>query len=208
MPAPAAGTDRRPPPPRPRLPRPPAATFHDAIDAGDFAEHVKTLSSDAFEGRGPGTPGEEKSVQYIKSQFARIGLKPGNNGDWFQTVPMVETTADPSHHAAPHRRRQAARAEDGRRHGHRHHQRQAGGHDQGQPAGVRRLRRRCARAALERLRRARREGQDRRHAGQRPRLPCQRRDAVRRQAHDLLRPLDLQVRGSRAPGRRRRADHP
>ncbi|HMB43341.1 MAG TPA: aminopeptidase, partial [Luteimonas sp.] len=70
-------------------------TFHDAIDAGDFVEHVKTLSSDAFEGRGPGTPGEEKSVQYIKSQFARIGLKPGNNGDWFQTVPMVETTADP-----------------------------------------------------------------------------------------------------------------
>jgi Zn-dependent M28 family amino/carboxypeptidase len=73
-----------------------ATTFHDGIDAGDFAEHVKVLSSDAFEGRGPGTPGEEKSVQYIKSQFARIGLKPGNNGEWFQTVPMVETTADPS----------------------------------------------------------------------------------------------------------------
>src|SRR6478672_12186907 len=73
-----------------------AVTFHDAIDGGDFVEHVKVLSSDAFEGRGPGTPGEEKSVQYIKSQFARIGLKPGNNGEWFQTVPMVETTADPA----------------------------------------------------------------------------------------------------------------
>ena len=67
-----------------------------AIDAADFAEHVKTLSSDAFEGRGPGTPGEDKSVEYIKAQLQRIGLKPGNNGDWFQTVPMVETTADPN----------------------------------------------------------------------------------------------------------------
>ena len=70
--------------------------FHDAIDAGDFAEHVQQLSSDAFGGRGPGTPGEEKSVEYIKAQFARIGLQPGNGGDWFQTVPMVETTADES----------------------------------------------------------------------------------------------------------------
>ncbi len=73
-----------------------AHTFNPAIDPGDFVEHVKTLSSDAFEGRGPGTPGEDKSVEYIKSQMQRIGLKPGNNGEWFQTVPMVETTADPS----------------------------------------------------------------------------------------------------------------
>jgi succinyl-CoA synthetase alpha subunit len=68
--------------------------FNDAIDAGDFAEHVKQLASDAFGGRGPGTPGEEKTVEYIKAQFARIGLQPGNGSDWFQTVPMVETTAD------------------------------------------------------------------------------------------------------------------
>jgi Zn-dependent M28 family amino/carboxypeptidase len=73
-----------------------AHTFAPAIDAGDFVEHVKTLSSDAFEGRGPGTAGEDKSVEYIKAQMQRIGLKPGNNGEWFQTVPMVETTADPN----------------------------------------------------------------------------------------------------------------
>jgi Zn-dependent M28 family amino/carboxypeptidase len=73
-----------------------AHTFSPAIDAGDFVEHVKTLSSDAFEGRGPGTAGEDKSVEYIKAQMERIGLKPGNNGQWFQTVPMVETTADPN----------------------------------------------------------------------------------------------------------------
>jgi Zn-dependent M28 family amino/carboxypeptidase len=68
--------------------------FKDAIDAGDFAEHVQQLSSDAFGGRAPGTPGEETTIEYIKAQFSRIGLQPGNGSDWFQAVPMVETTAD------------------------------------------------------------------------------------------------------------------
>lgn len=68
--------------------------FKDGIDAADFAEHVEHLASDDFGGRGPGSAGEDKTVDYIKSQFARIGLQPGNGGDWFQTVPMVETTAD------------------------------------------------------------------------------------------------------------------
>jgi len=77
----------------------PAATtgthaFSAAINAVDFAEHVQQLSSDAFGGRAPGTPGEDKSIEYIKAQFARIGLQPGNGSDWFQTVPMVETTAN------------------------------------------------------------------------------------------------------------------
>ncbi len=70
--------------------------FNAAINAGDFVEHVTTLAADAFGGRGPGTPGEDASVDYIKTQFARIGLQPGNGSDWFQTVPMVETTADES----------------------------------------------------------------------------------------------------------------
>lgn len=70
--------------------------FKDAIDAGDFGELVETLASDEFEGRGPGTAGEEKSVGYIQSQFERIGLKPGFGDAWTQTVPMQETTADES----------------------------------------------------------------------------------------------------------------
>jgi Zn-dependent M28 family amino/carboxypeptidase len=94
-----AACDRQPSPPAttPAASTPAAAAyaFHDAIDAGDFAQHVKTLSSDAFEGRGPGTPGEDKTVAYIQAQMQRIGLQPGNHGQWFQTVPMVETTADP-----------------------------------------------------------------------------------------------------------------
>ncbi len=75
---------------------PTAHAFHEAIDASDLAEHVKVLASDAFAGRGPGTAGEDKTVDYIKAQFARIGLQPGNGESWFQTVPMVETTADPA----------------------------------------------------------------------------------------------------------------
>ena len=74
----------------------PAHAYADAINATDFAEHVKTLASDEFEGRGPGAAGEDKTVEYIKAQFQRIGLQPGNHGDWFQTVPMTETTADES----------------------------------------------------------------------------------------------------------------
>ena len=93
-----AACNRTPPaasePAKPATPVATAHVFQDAIAADDFAEHVKTLASDAFEGRAPGTPGEDKSVAYIQAQFERIGLQPGNHGQWFQTVPMVETTAD------------------------------------------------------------------------------------------------------------------
>jgi hypothetical protein len=98
-----AACQRQAPAPEASAPAPqPAANavaahaFSPDINAADFAELDKTLSSDAFEGRGPGTPGEDKSVDYIKSQMQRMGLKPGNDGEWFQTVPMVETTADPA----------------------------------------------------------------------------------------------------------------
>src|SRR3546814_600121 len=74
----------------------PAYAFSDDITTDDFTELVKTLAPDEFEGRGPGTPGGEKTVEYIKAQFVRIGLQPGNDGSWVQDVPMAETTADES----------------------------------------------------------------------------------------------------------------
>jgi len=76
----------------------PASThaFQPAIEAGDFAEMVKTLASDEFEGRAPGSVGEERTVEYIRAQMQRIGLQPGNGDSYFQDVPMVETTADPA----------------------------------------------------------------------------------------------------------------
>src|SRR5689334_177100 len=36
------------------------SVWHPGIDAGDFAQHVRTLASDAFEGRAPGSVGEER----------------------------------------------------------------------------------------------------------------------------------------------------
>ncbi|HMT46567.1 MAG TPA: M28 family metallopeptidase [Novosphingobium sp.] len=53
---------------------------------------VETLSSDAFEGRAPGTAGEDKTVAYLIEQFRAAGLQPGNKGSWTQDVPIVEIT--------------------------------------------------------------------------------------------------------------------
>ena len=87
-PAPAASA----PAPAP----PPAHTFAGGINAADFGELVKTLASDEFEGRAPGSNGEELTVNYIRDQMQRIGLQPGNGDSWFQEVPMTETTANPA----------------------------------------------------------------------------------------------------------------
>ncbi|MGX7927446.1 M28 family metallopeptidase [Tsuneonella sp. HG094] len=53
---------------------------------------TERLASDEFEGRAPGTPGEEKTIAYLIEQFQKAGLKPGNNGSWTQRVPLVEIT--------------------------------------------------------------------------------------------------------------------
>ena len=53
---------------------------------------TRELSSDAYEGRAPGTPGEEKTVAFLIKQFEAAGLKPGNKGKWTQDVPLVEIT--------------------------------------------------------------------------------------------------------------------
>jgi len=56
-------------------------------------EVVKEISSDAYEGRAPGTVGEEKTLAYLVQRFEALGLKPGNKGSWFQDVPLVEISA-------------------------------------------------------------------------------------------------------------------
>src|SRR5213593_4715990 len=68
-----------------------------AIDLDALLTHVKTLSSDEFEGRAPGTKGEELSVTYLADQFKKAGLKPGNtDGTYFQSVPLVGITPTPA----------------------------------------------------------------------------------------------------------------
>ena len=53
---------------------------------------TERLSSDEFEGRAPGTAGEEKTIAYLIEEFGKAGLEPGNNGSWVQDVPLVEIT--------------------------------------------------------------------------------------------------------------------
>jgi Zn-dependent M28 family amino/carboxypeptidase len=62
------------------------------LSLATLQEVTKELSSDAYEGRAPGTPGEEKTVAYIIKKYEEAGLKPGNNGKWTQDVPLVEIT--------------------------------------------------------------------------------------------------------------------
>ena len=60
-----------------------------AIDPARLAQHVRTLASDDFQGRGPATPGEEKTVAYIADQLRAAGVEPGGpNGSWYQEVPL------------------------------------------------------------------------------------------------------------------------
>ncbi len=62
----------------------------DEAAAARILEHVRVLSSDEFEGRGPGTPGEDKTVAYLQQEFKALGLAPGNpDGSYIQDVPMV-----------------------------------------------------------------------------------------------------------------------
>lgn len=64
------------------------------LSLATLQEVTKELSLDAYEGRAPGTPGEEKTVAYLIKKYQEAGLKPGNNGSWTQDVPLVEITAN------------------------------------------------------------------------------------------------------------------
>lgn len=73
-----------------------AAVKPPAIDAQAVLAHTKVLASDEYEGRKPGTKGEELTITYIASQLEKAGVEPGNpDGTYFQKVPMVGIKADP-----------------------------------------------------------------------------------------------------------------
>lgn len=67
------------------------------VARGEISEQTmkdvtRQLSSDEFEGRMPGSAGEEKTVALLIERFEAAGLEPGNNGSWTQKVPLVEIT--------------------------------------------------------------------------------------------------------------------
>ncbi|KAA6455690.1 M28 family peptidase [Acidobacteria bacterium AB60] len=62
----------------------------DSIEPEKIRAHVRFLSLDLLEGRGPGTRGDKLAAEYIATQFALEGVKPaGENGTYFQKVPLL-----------------------------------------------------------------------------------------------------------------------
>ena len=73
----------------------------DALDAQKviteelLSKHISTLASDEFEGRAPGTKGEEKTFAYLTESFAAAGLQPGKpDGTWIQKATMTGVTSE------------------------------------------------------------------------------------------------------------------
>ena len=62
------------------------------VSAGRLADAVTVLASDAFEGRAPGTRGEDRTIGYLIGRFHALGLEPGGaDGSWTQEVPLLRT---------------------------------------------------------------------------------------------------------------------
>ncbi len=67
-----------------------------AINDTTLSKHIAVLASDDFEGRKPFTQGETKTVNYLKAEFEKLGLKPGNGSSYFQEVPLVDVKSTPT----------------------------------------------------------------------------------------------------------------
>src|SRR5881628_3610327 len=68
----------------------PAPASH--VSTARMSEITRVLASDEFQGRAPGSPGEDKTIPYLIGQFKAAGLEPaGENGGWTQQVPMIRT---------------------------------------------------------------------------------------------------------------------
>ncbi|MDX1442215.1 MAG: M28 family metallopeptidase [Gammaproteobacteria bacterium] len=68
----------------------------ETITAAELMQHIEVLSADEFGGRAPASEGEEKTISYLKEQFAAAGAEPGNGDSYFQEVPLVEMTVTDS----------------------------------------------------------------------------------------------------------------
>ena len=62
------------------------------ISADEITRTVKTMTLDQFEGRAPGTAGEDRTIGYLIGRFEALGLEPGGvDGSWTQPVPLLHT---------------------------------------------------------------------------------------------------------------------
>ena len=73
-----------------------AAADTPTFNPAHLSADVKTLSSDAFEGRGPATAGETKTLDFLIAQYKAAGLQPGGDlkdgkRGWTQAVPLLRS---------------------------------------------------------------------------------------------------------------------
>jgi Zn-dependent M28 family amino/carboxypeptidase len=69
----------------------------DRITGDRIRPHVRFLSHDLLEGRGPGTRGGALTEQYLAAQFEAAGLKPaGDGGSYLQRVPLTSVELTPT----------------------------------------------------------------------------------------------------------------
>lgn len=66
-----------------------------SITIETLSEHIEILASDEFEGRSPSSAGEVKTINYLRDQYKKLGLRPGNGDSFFQEVPLVEIIPSP-----------------------------------------------------------------------------------------------------------------
>jgi Zn-dependent M28 family amino/carboxypeptidase len=75
-----------------------------SVDGQRLLADIKELASDRFEGRAPGSHGEQLTVAYLQDQFKSLGLAPGNpDGTYVQKVPLVGITASPDSNLTLHK---------------------------------------------------------------------------------------------------------
>ena len=72
------------------FPAPVEQTAQANITRATLEAPIRVLASDALEGRGPGSRGDELTRLYLSSQLEEMGLKPGGpDGQWLQPVEFV-----------------------------------------------------------------------------------------------------------------------
>ncbi len=75
----------------------PKGALNPPLNEDKIRAHIKFLSDDLLEGRGPGARGGEIAAKYIAAQLEALGLKgAGANGSFFQPVSLVGVKADPN----------------------------------------------------------------------------------------------------------------
>ena len=71
------------------------AEIYASLNGDVLKQHAKVLASDEFEGRLPTTIGEEKTLDYLISNFKQFGVEPGNGDSYLQEVALMQITASP-----------------------------------------------------------------------------------------------------------------